>query len=174
METQSWYVITGGVSCGKTTLLKNLASLGFLTIPETARVWIEEELTKGSTAAEVRGDEQLFQRELLKRKLAIERQVPRDRIVFFERAVPDSVPYFSLCGLPVEKVLAISKHRYRGVFFCEPLPLKTDLVRIETEEEARLIDQLTRETYESLGYPVVYLPAVSVMERVEIVCEHIQ
>ena len=64
-----WYVITGGPSSGKTTVLKKLAELGYLTYPEAARVFIDGEMAKGKSLKEIRGDEAEFQRKVLKIKI---------------------------------------------------------------------------------------------------------
>ena len=49
MSNSSWYVITGGPSTGKTTLLEELAKRGYKTIPEVARVVIDEGIAAGKT-----------------------------------------------------------------------------------------------------------------------------
>jgi hypothetical protein len=42
-----WHVITGAPSCGKTTLIRDLADRGFATVPETARRHMEAQLAQG-------------------------------------------------------------------------------------------------------------------------------
>lgn len=38
----AWCVLTGAPSCGKTTVLKALESLGYTSVPEAARAYIEK------------------------------------------------------------------------------------------------------------------------------------
>ncbi|MEM5794017.1 MAG: hypothetical protein QXS48_02825 [Candidatus Aenigmatarchaeota archaeon] len=37
-------------------------------------------------------------------KLKIEETVPKDRIVFFDRGIPDSIAYFKICGLDTKEL----------------------------------------------------------------------
>lgn len=98
IEIPPWYVITGGPSSGKTTLLERLHDLGYNTVPEAARVLIDEYEAKGIPAKDLRKDERLFQQRVLQMKLKIEEETPRDRVVFFDRGVPDSIGYFLAYG----------------------------------------------------------------------------
>ena len=50
----NWYVITGAPCSGKTTLIDQLADLGYNTVPEAGRKYIENELAKGRSLDEVR------------------------------------------------------------------------------------------------------------------------
>ena len=43
----NWYVITGAPCSGKTTLIEQLADKGYRTIPETARLYMENEMAAG-------------------------------------------------------------------------------------------------------------------------------
>ena len=50
----NWHVIAGTLSCGKTTLIDQLANQGFRTVPEGARLYLERE----GQRANDRGDSQ--------------------------------------------------------------------------------------------------------------------
>ena len=52
----NWHVITGAASCGKTTLINQLAEKEFQTVPETARLYIKQEMAKGNTIHPIRSD----------------------------------------------------------------------------------------------------------------------
>ncbi len=56
MRMTRWHVITGAPCSGKTTVIRDLERRGFRVVHETARAWIEEELQKGRTMAEIRRD----------------------------------------------------------------------------------------------------------------------
>ena len=45
-----FFVVTGGPSAGKTSLIEELAHRGFHTIPESGRVIIREEMQSGGDA----------------------------------------------------------------------------------------------------------------------------
>ena len=164
----NWYVITGGPSSGKTTVLEELAKLGYLIYPEAARIFIDKEIAKGKSLKEIRSDEAKFQREVLKMKIRVENSAPKDKIVFFDRAIPDSIAYYQICGLNLKEVLKFCQNKvYRKIFFLEQLPFDQDYARIEDNETIKKLNKLLKESYQDLGYEVINIPAMSVKERVQ-------
>lgn len=171
----NWYVITGGPSSGKTTVLEELAKLGYVIYPEAARVFIDEEMAKGKSLKEIRGNEDEFQRKVLKTKIEVEKAAPQDKIVFFDRAIPDSIAYYQICGLNPEEVLKFCQKKvYRKIFLFEQLPFDQDYARVEDEETIKKLNQLLKESYENLGYQVIDIPAVFVQERVKKILAEMQ
>jgi len=165
---RNWYVITGGPSSGKTTVLNELAKLGYTVYPEAARVFIDQEMAKGKSLKEIRSDEAEFQRKVLKIKLKIEKATPKDKIVFFDRAIPDSIAYYQICGLNPEEVLQFCREKsYRKIFLFEQLPFENDYARVEDGDTIRKLNKLLEESYENLGYEVIEIPAVPIKERVK-------
>jgi predicted ATPase len=170
-----WYVITGGPSSGKTSIIKELAKLGYLTYPEAARVLIDRELAKGKSLKEIRGDEAKFQKRVLKMKVGIEKSAPKDEIVFFDRAIPDSIAYYQICGLDLKEVFRFcKKKRYKKVFFLEPLPFEKDYARIENGNTVKKLNKLLKESYKKLGYEVISIPAMSIKKRLNKILKEIE
>ena len=164
----NWYVITGGPSSGKTTVLNELAKLGYVIYPEAARVFIDQEMAKGKSLKEIRYNEAEFQRKVLKLKIEVEKAAPKDKIVFFDRAVPDSIAYYQICGLDPKEVLKFCQRRkYRKIFLFEQLPFDQDHTRVENGETVKKLNKLLKESYQNLGYELIKVPAVSVKERVK-------
>jgi len=171
----NWYVITGGPSSGKTTILKELAKLGYLIYPEAARVFIDREMAKGKSLEEIRGNEAEFQEKVFKIKVEIEKSAPKDEIVFFDRAIPDSIAYYQICGLDPKEVLKLCKRkRYRKIFFLEQLPLEQDYARTEDKKTIERLNKLLKESYKKLGYEVIKIPAMSVKDRLERILKEIE
>lgn len=157
--TPNWYVITGGPSSGKTTVINELAKLGYLTVPEAARVLIDKKIRK---------NEAEFQRKVLEIKIEIEKKLPKNKIIFLDRAIPDSIAYYQICGLnPKEVIKVCEKGRYKKIFFLEQLPMEKDYARIENAETIRKLNKLLKEEYENLGYKVINIPAMSTKERIQ-------
>jgi predicted ATPase len=126
--TPNWYVVTGGPSSGKTTVIKELAKLDYRVCPGAARVYIDQEMAKGKSLKEIRSDEINFQRKVLKIKIKIEKTAPKNKMVFFDRAIPDSIAYWQICGLNLKEVIQIClKNQYQKIFFLEQLPFKKRL-----------------------------------------------
>lgn len=170
----NWYVITGGPSSGKSTILEKLRDMGYRIIPETARVLIDEELSKGKQLAEIRGDKRAFQQQILQMKLEIENELPKDEVIFFERGMPDSVAYFSVSGLdPKEALDVCEKNLYQKVFLMDLLPFEQDYARTEDVQTTKRIHQLLRVAYEQLEYEVISVPVMPVENRAKFILDNI-
>jgi predicted ATPase len=171
MNVPPWYVLTGGPSAGKTTLLNEFARRGYATVPEAARTVIEEEASAGRPYKEIRADEAAFQHKVLARKVETERTLSRDTVTFFDRGIPDSDAYYRRIGIQAEPSLeaALPNVRYRKAFLLELIPFKADEVRKETSEDARRLNVLLRESYEKLGITVVDVPLMSIKQRADFV-----
>lgn len=76
INNSKWYVITGGPSSGKTTVLRELEKLGYIIYSEAARVFIDKEMKGGKSLEEIRRNEAEFQRKVLKIKIKIEKSAP--------------------------------------------------------------------------------------------------
>jgi len=171
----NWYVITGSPSSGKTITLKELAKLGYTVYPEAARVFIDQEMAKGKSLKDIRGDEAEFQKKVLKIKIDTEKTVPREKVVFFDRAIPDSIAYYQIAGSNPEEVFKFCQEKnYRKIFFFEELPFEKDYARVEDAKTIKKLNKLLKESYENLGYEVIVVPAVSVKERVKTILAEIK
>jgi len=161
----NWYVITGGPSSGKTTIINELSKLGFHTIPEAARLLIDREMTNGKSLGQIREDELEFQEIFLKMKIEIEGKAPKDKTVFLDRAIPDSIAYYEFWGFNAKELKELCKEkRYNKIFFLEQLPFKKDYARVENEEEANRMSEFFFKVYADLGYEIIRIPAMSVGE----------
>jgi predicted ATPase len=172
----NWYVVTGGPSTGKTTLLQILESKGHTVFPELARTVIDEAIAKGLSVEQIRKDEKKFQMEVLKRKQEVEAKHKPDVITFFDRGMHDTLAYMRSYGWEIEKKLEkeVYKSKYRKVFLLDMLPkYEKDYARIEDDKFKRKINQLLYSAYEEAGIEVVSVPAMPIMERADFVLKHI-
>jgi predicted ATPase len=166
-------VITGGPSIGKTTVIELLASRGYKTLPEVARIIIEEETIKGSDVLPGK-NLQKFQQAVAERQLAIEAQAEGD-IVFLDRSLVDGAGYCRYGGVVVpEAILEQGRHRYDKVFLLASLGIYVkDGVRGRTLEDAQKIHQYIEEAYEEFGYAPIHVPVLPPEERVDYILERI-
>lgn len=170
----NWYVFTGAPSSGKTSVLDALAQKGLHVESETARTYIEQQIELGRPLDHVRSDATGLQYGILHTKLIIERRLPAKELIFLDRAIPDSIAYFRLCGLPDDAAIKASHtQKYRKVFMFERLPIKHDNIRTENEEEAAWLDQELRKVYQELGYPLIDVPVMPVEERVRFILDQL-
>jgi predicted ATPase len=166
-------IITGGPGMGKTTLIAALQGQGYMTVPESGREIIREQVAVGGDALPW-ANRQEFAREMFRRDLTRFLQLPvQAGRVFFDRGFPDTIGYLELCGLdvPAEMPEAAMRYRYHTQVFLTP-PweeiYRQDAERKQSFEEAVATCNKIQEVYERLGYEVVVLPKASVAERVKI------
>jgi predicted ATPase len=171
----NWYVITGGPGTGKTTVINMLAEKGYATVPEMARLHIDEELARGKTHEEMRRDEHVFQREVLRMQLDAEKHLPRTRTTFFDRGVPDTLAYYRFHSLEEDALItkAVAECRYRKIFMLERLPLKPDYARTETEEDQKELVRIIHEVYDSLPFTVIHVPKMSSEKRIAFILNNV-
>jgi len=171
-----WYVITGGPSTGKTSLLAELNRLGHHTIPEAARTVIDQAIARGLTVQQLRADEKSFQEEVTRLKEQTEAHHDPKTSTFFDRGMHDTLAYLRHYGFTVEqwvKELA-QNSRYQKVFLLEPLPTyEQDYARTENSDFVTNVHQLLHDTYAEYDMVPVPVRAASLQERVGIILDHI-
>jgi len=156
------YVITGGPSTGKTTVLKELEK-EFKVFHEAAR----EILSLNEFSEKI-------QHEIVKKQLEHLREAEElDEIVFFDRCVVDSLAYYQYHGfeIPLDVLEESRKENtdYDLVFFLDFVPYVNDEIRKEDEKEAKKAHNLIYNSYKKLGYKIIRVPLMSVQERVNFI-----
>jgi predicted ATPase len=170
----NWHVITGAPSCGKTTLINLLADKGFQTVPEGARQYMEREIAKGRTIAEIHTHTDTLQRGIKDMQLSIERGLIATDFSFLDRAIPDCLTWHRVFGLnPNEILLDCFRHRYASVFILDRLPLQLNGLRFENDAFTGFLDQWHTRDYSALGYSVVRVPVLPPEERLAFVLERL-
>lgn len=172
----NWHVITGGPSTGKTTLLAELEKLGHHTLPEAARIVIDNAIAKGLTVEELRKDEKNFQHIILDHKVQTEKQYPADRLTFFDRGMHDTLAYLQLKAFEIEDhvLKAMERARYKKVFLLDPLEsYEKDYARTESAEESLKLNQLLRDAFAHYGMKPIAVPVLPPAERAQFVLQHV-
>lgn len=169
-----WNVITGAPCSGKTTLINILANRGYSIIPETGRSYVESEIEKGKTLAEIRHDIIFFNIVIKDIQINNEQKLNPLDDYFLDRALPDCLAYYQLAGMDPNEILSeCFYHRYASVFILERFPVRRDTARIEDETSAQFLDKWIYQDYRALGYRVVKVPVLPPEERVNYVLNHI-
>jgi predicted ATPase len=170
----NWHVITGAPSCGKTTLIDQLADKGFQTVPETAHLYIEREMTSGRTIHEILKNRVDLQWILIDLQLGIEHELRADEVTFLDRALPDCLAFNRFVGLnPNEFLSECFHHRYASVFILDPLPFQENGVRNDDATMVGYLDEWIARDYRALGYRVVRVPVLAPQERLAFVLERL-
>jgi len=174
MQQTKWQVITGAPCSGKTAVIQELERLGCPVVHEVARKYIDKGLKNGETIAEIKADILSFERRILYKKIEIERLLPKDKTIYLDRAIPDSIGYYIHEGLdPSDPIQKSRFWRYEHIFFFERICFEKDRVRSEDEKIASELERLLKESYWMLGYDIVIVPLMPVSRRVNFILEHI-
>lgn len=177
--------ISGGPHCGKTTLLKALRNEfeGAYFVAEPAERVISRELAKQSEDPSYTPnvpwiDYSKFGPEVADESLTLEAGIPDSAdLVFQDRSLIDTIAYCKLNGFESfipEVERRVKAARYSLAFFCEPVgTYAVTEIRRETAEEAIITHDFLTEAYDHSGIEVVHLPAVPVIERLDIIRERV-
>lgn len=174
-----FFVITGGPGSGKSTLIRELARLGFSTTVEAGRAIIQDQLAIGGDALPWTNP-QAFADLMLSWELRSYREASTtDGPVFFDRGVPDVAGYLRLMSLPVPTygTNAIQEFRYdRRVFIAPPWReiFAQDAERKQTFDEAIRTDESLGATYRANGYDLIELPLAPVSDRAQFVLDRLE
>ena len=174
MQQTNWHVITGAPCSGKTAVIRELEQLDYPVVHEVARAYIDERLQNGETIAQIKADILSFEHHILYKKSAIEQSLLKEETVFLDRAVPDSIGYYILEGLDPDDPIQKSRlWRYKKIFFFDRIPFVKDPVRSEDDKIASRLDGLLKESYRMLGYEIIFVPLMTVNERVSFILKHV-
>lgn len=161
------HVITAGPSAGKSSVIRELGARGHRTLPEAARIAIDQKISEGVDADEVREIDG-FQQYVEMTDRRIERNADSDVTYFSDRSLVDNIVYRRIDdGYVPQELLETCRGRYDTVFMLEQLSFRDDYARDEDAQEAREIHQRLRATYEALGYDVIDVPVMPIDERVD-------
>ncbi len=166
------HVLTGGPCSGKTTLLNELEKEGFKIIKEAAREIISEEKSLNPNFLSWNNLEE-FQLKVLERQIEIERNLENSKeTIFSDSAIPSGIAYLKTHNknIPEKLLRESSKKRYGKIFLLEPIEkYENDSERAESKEISEKIHAFIKETYSSLGYELIEIPAVTPEERVKLI-----
>lgn len=171
-------VVTGGPGSGKTALIDHFAAHGYRTTPEAGRAIIRAQQMIGGTALPW-ADREMFAELMLSWEIrSHQAALTANGPVIFDRGVPDTIGYLTLCGLAVPDHVrrAAALYRYADpVFSAPPWPdiFRQDAERRQDMAEAERTYAAMIEAYETAGYRLVELPRAPVAERAEFILETI-
>lgn len=160
-------VITGGPCCGKTTLLNALGDMAYTTVPEAARMIIEEQQKRGSNCVPWM-DLYGFQEIATGRALELESSF-NDSFLFCDRGIIDNHGYCTNGKVPTPDLINnLGVNRYDAVFILDPIQVyQKDDSRKENPEEAKKIHQAIFYAYKSFGYNPIRIPVMATKDRVK-------
>ncbi|WP_291118234.1 ATP-binding protein [Flavobacterium sp. UBA6135] len=171
-------VITGGPGTGKTTLINQLIKEGHICYPEISRDITEDARKKGIDQLFL-NNSLLFSELLLEgRKKQFETAVSEKApVIFLDRGLPDVLAYMHYIGdsYPSSFNDSCKELRYSKVFLLPPWEeiYTSDEYRYENFEQANLIFNHLKETYEEFGYNLIEVPKDSINKRILFILDEI-
>ncbi|MFM2483054.1 AAA family ATPase [Celerinatantimonas sp. YJH-8] len=165
-------ILTGGPGTGKTSVIHRLNRLGYLSVPETGRRIIQQQVACRGHALPW-DDKVAFRDEMMREELAhYQAYVKSKELVFFDRSLIDVYGYSKLECLPISKSLHTYCHTQKycqNVFIFPPWAsiFINDQERKQNFDEAVATYQEMVKAYNQFGYRLIEVPKVSVGERVQ-------
>jgi predicted ATPase len=161
-------VLTGGPGVGKTTLLAELALLGFPTVSESAREVIAERLARGESP---RPDPEAFAREILRRdREKYLAQLGSAELVFFDRSPLEALAMVHEAAplSQAELMAKLSEFSFHKTVFVLPpwrAIYRTDAERDHPFSHVEHVHSQLVGWYRRCGYTVHEVPRVAVKQR---------
>ena len=165
-------VITGGPSTGKSSIINELNKRGYTCYEEISRQVTLEAREKGIDQMFLT-EPLLFSELLLKgREQQYKDAVNSDsEFVFLDRGVPDVVAYMDYADekYPESFISSCQENTYDYVFILAPWQeiYKSDAVRYESFEQAKIIHKSLLESYQKYDYNLQDVPFGSIETRAQ-------
>ena len=168
MMHRNWYVITGGPSSGKSTVIRILKDQGYTTTQEVARHYIDLQRINGRSVDEIRANQRQFQHKVLNLQIDLERRLDPQELIFLDRGLPDELAYYQYFNIPPDEKLVeyLKTATYKKIFIMDLLPLDKDYARTEDVAAQKALHQLIIESYQARSEPIVMVPVLPPKERV--------
>ncbi len=182
------YVLTGGTSVGKTTIIDLLSKQGYATFPEFSRVIINEELKKEKGVLPWTNPA-VFQDVYAKRQVVEENQIEKylehsqnRQYIFMDRCIIDGIAFCQHAKVEVPqeidrhvKELRSMKADYNLIFILEPLDqYHFDEGRVLKPEESLVIQGLIEKSYKDYGYTLISVPFMSPEDRADFILNKVR
>ncbi len=174
-KPRNWYVITGGPSSGKSTVIRLLKDLGYTTTQEVARHYIDLQRINGRSIDEIRANQRQFQHKILNMQIDLERRLDPQELIFLDRGLTDELAYYKFFNLPPDEKLVeyLKTATYKKIFIMDLLPLDKDYARTEDVAAQKALHELIIESYSERSEPIVMVPVLPPKERVAFILENL-
>lgn len=178
LENNNFCIFTGGPGGGKTTVLNLLSNIGYMTIKETGREIIQNQMKTNGSAVPWIDTKRYAHLMYLYSLIDFEENIHLEKPCFFDRGIIDVLGYCRLINIPISAELkeAASKYHYYKKVFLFPFWDKiytNDTERKQNKEEAKRTCDVMKNTYEEFGYQIVTVPYLKPEERAQWIIEEL-
>lgn len=180
------YVLTGGTSVGKTTIIDMLAKLKHPTFPEFSRIIINRELKKDDGILPWTKPalfQEMYAKEQAREEIDIEKYMHGDKdYIFMDRCVVDGIAFCQHAGVPIPGEIGSHMQKLRAeardydlIFILGPLDqYHFDEGRVMKPEESLSIQGLLEKAYIEYGYELIPVPFMPPEDRVRFILEKVR
>lgn len=171
----NWYVITGGPCSGKTTTISLLQEKGYKVTHEVARAYYESQMKLGLTNEQIKANPQKLQDGIARLLVDLEHSLDSQDTIFLDRGIPDNYAYYEYWKVSPPHFLenAYNSCVYKKVFYLDRLPVEIDEVRVESEEQIRLLAELALKYYKQKKANIVRVPVMDQDSRIAFILRNI-
>lgn len=177
MQPTEWIVLSGTTSSGKTTISQFFKKLGYPTVPDLTRIYIETLFDLGYTIEQVRSDKSLFFNKVHEFRLWCENELSKytSTPIVFDRAAPETIAYARVDGFnEADFWNTVKKYRYKTVFMPQPLAFEPDGMRTNNPKRRLQVFEELKDVYTSLGYNIIEIPVLSIEKREVFIQQHLK
>jgi predicted ATPase len=170
----NFIIITGCSGGGKSTILSGLSRKGYLVVPEPGRQIVKEQESIGGYGLPWKNLDHFLELALSRYIFQYNSQKEKQKYVFFDRGILDSVQLKSSQARHFEK--AAEKYRYNLKVFMLPPWLeiyKSDSERKHSFEDAVKEYEELLIKYKKFGYEVILVPKMEVKKRVDFILKNL-
>jgi predicted ATPase len=167
------YVIAGGPCSGKTTLLKALASRGYVVEFEPAEELLRQGIAQGQSVQDVRRDPIAWQERVVRADMSLFESISPDNLTFVDTSLIETLVFCRRVGIEFGSHLQayVRRVRFAGVFFLEPLErYESTAVRMEDQSTSHGLGAEILETYDEFGYRphrLAHVPSAPSDDRID-------
>ena len=177
MTKTNYFVLTGAMGSGKSTLIREIRKAGIRCVSEPAREILAEQRAIESDGVPEQNPE-LFCKLMLSRSLQNYNQgMNASEVLVFDRGIPDMIAYAALFSIDSKSFYkAADQNRYNPrVFFFDGWEeiYTNDSERKISFEGARMFGESVRLIYQQLGYQILNVPFQSIEERTNFILERL-
>lgn len=169
-------VITGGPGTGKSSIINDLKTRGFLCYDEISRE-VTLQARKDGIEQLFLTEPLLFSEKLLEGRLRQYNNASKETVntVFLDRGIPDILAYMDYIGDKYPQYFkdASVNNRYNYVFVLAPWQeiFTSDSERYENFEQAIEIHHRLLKTYMKFGYQLIDVPFETIEKRTDFILE---
>ena len=178
MAKKAYYILTGPPSSGKTALINYFQHLGYTCFDEMARAIIQEN-KKNNINCFPWNNIKEFSHQVFLRSVDLFVAEPSNSLCFLDRSIVDLVAYLDLAKIKRNPlyIKTIKDISYNKKVFFLPFWDKiylNDNERIETKQQALLIEKHLLLVYRELGFDLVVVPKLKLEKRADFILKEIQ